>query len=83
MRKLKAQNCAVVCRDVKLTNEQDLTAGEIDTIFGKIKPESQPSINFAQFLEGLRFCAMVKRMSLNDVVYAIVAVGGPVQPSLV
>lgn len=71
------------CRDVKLLTEHDLTAAEVDAIFAKIKPESQPSVNFVQFMEGLRFCAMVKRMSLNDIVYRIVAVGGPVDVQVV
>jgi hypothetical protein len=67
------------CRDVGLVSEADLTCGEIDKVFLRIKPESQPSLNFVQFMEGLRFCAMIKRASLNEVVQTIVAVGGPIE----
>lgn len=60
-----------------LVTEAALSAGEVDQVFLKIKPESQRSINFVQFMEGLRFCAMIKRSSLNEIVQRIVAVGGP------
>jgi hypothetical protein len=66
------------CRDIELLNGTDLTSGDADRIFLKIKPEAQPTVNFVQFMEGLRHCAMMKRISLNDIVERAVALGGPI-----
>ena len=54
-------------------------ADEVDAVFVKIKPHAQTTINFVQFLEGLRHCAMLTRLSLNETVQRIVAIGGPVE----
>ena len=53
----------------------------MDGIFEKLKPQSQDAANFVQFMECLRHCAMIKRMSLNEVVQRIVALGGPIEVS--
>lgn len=39
----------------------------MDKIYFRVKPEAQPTLNFVQFLEGLRMVAMNKRTSLNEV----------------
>lgn len=67
------------CREVGILRPGSITPDVADSVFAKIKPEAQPSINFVQFLEGLRHCAMLTRMSLNEVVQRIVALGGPVE----
>lgn len=67
------------CRDTRLMCEQDLTSGEADRVFQKVKPQSQEAVNFVQFMEALRHCAMVKRISLNEIVHRIVALGGPIE----
>ena len=55
------------CRDARLLSDHDLPSGEIDKIYSRVKPEAQPTINFVQFMEGLRFVAVTKRFSLNEV----------------
>ena len=56
----------------------DLTSQKLDAVFFKIKPAAQAAINFVQFMEGLRHCAMITRMSLNDIVHRIVGLGQPI-----
>lgn len=67
------------CREVDILRPGNLNPDDVDSVFGKIKPDAQSSINFVQFLEGLRHCAMLTRLSLNEIVQRIVALGGPVE----
>lgn len=67
------------CREVDILRPGCLSPDDVDSIFAKIKPEVQQRVNFVQFLEGLRHCAMRTRLSLNEVVQRIVALGGPVE----
>lgn len=66
------------CRDSHVLGTGDCNAQRLDSIFFKIKPAAQATINFSQFMEGLRHTAMITRMSLNDIVHRIVALGGPI-----
>jgi hypothetical protein len=68
-----------MCRDIELLNVGQLTSEKADHIFFKIKPAAQPTVNFVQFMEGLRYVAMITRMSLNEVVHRIVAIAGPIE----
>ncbi|KAK9813079.1 hypothetical protein WJX72_008518 [[Myrmecia] bisecta] len=68
---------AAALRDARLTGP-DLRAQVITSIFRKVVPSAAHSLNFIQFIEGLRHVATEKRLSLNEVVEAIVACGGPV-----
>lgn len=73
-------NGAFVCllRDIQLLGTGDLHSQRLDAVFFKIKPAAQKALNFIQFMEGLRHCAMITRMSLNDIVHRIVGLGGPI-----
>ena len=55
-----------VMRDARLLCTHDLPSGELDKIYGRVKPEAQPTLNFVQFMEALRNAAMHKRISLNE-----------------
>eukprot|EP00892_Ulva_mutabilis_P003477 jgi/Ulvmu1/1500/UM011_0230.1 len=68
-----------VLREVGISRPGSLSPDDVDTVYAKIKPEAQQKINFVQFLEGLRHCAMLTRLSLNEIVQRIVAVGGPIE----
>ncbi|GMH42553.1 hypothetical protein BSKO_10472 [Bryopsis sp. KO-2023] len=54
------------------------TTQTIDQVFSKVRPASEYRVNFIQFIEGLRFVAMHSRLSLNEIMERIVAVGGPI-----
>lgn len=79
--KSSAIRISLECREINILRPGCINPDDADSVFAKIKPEAQSSINFVQFLEGLRHCAMLTRISLNEVVQRIVAVGGPVELS--
>lgn len=65
--------CCTVRRDTRLVTIGDKTG----KIFNKVRPSSESSINFIQFIEALRHVALENRVSLNEVFEIIVACGGP------
>eukprot|EP00803_Ostreobium_quekettii_P006762 evm.model.scf_2945.2 EVM.evm.TU.scf_2945.2 scf_2945:16328-17103(+) len=50
-----------------------------DGIFSDVRPASVHQINFIQFIEALRHVAVRSRLSLNEVIGRVVAVGGPIE----
>lgn len=50
---------------------------DIDDIYCRICQSSHNTINFVQFIEGLRFAAIHNRLSLNEIIERIVIKGIP------
>lgn len=76
---------AKVMRDAELVQHgggaadgPTLDPGTVDAIFRKLVVRPKSTINFLQFIEGLREVATILRVSLNEVMERIVVVGGPV-----
>lgn len=68
-------------RDAQLIRETGgMPLRKASTIYDKVLPASSKALNFPQFLEALRHVAVTLRVSLNEVMEALVAVGRPEGP---
>ncbi|GLC41477.1 Tubulin polymerization-promoting protein member 2 [Pleodorina starrii] len=67
-----------VLRDALLISESGpLPTRKAEAVYDKILPASCRALNFIQFIEALRHVALHHRLSLNEVMEKLVAVGSP------
>eukprot|EP01025_Chloroclados_australasicus_P034497 TRINITY_DN35235_c0_g3_i1.p1 TRINITY_DN35235_c0_g3~~TRINITY_DN35235_c0_g3_i1.p1 ORF type:complete len:231 (-),score=6.19 TRINITY_DN35235_c0_g3_i1:348-965(-) len=66
-------------RDCRLEDEADLNVQKINNICARVMSSQDTGMNFIQFNEALRFVAMEKKLSLNEVIYRMVAIGEPIE----
>ncbi|GLI60946.1 hypothetical protein VaNZ11_003185 [Volvox africanus] len=65
-------------RDALLISESGpLPTRKAENVYDKVLPASSRALNFIQFIEALRHVALHHRLSLNEVIEKLVAVGGP------
>ncbi|GIL62167.1 hypothetical protein Vafri_16429 [Volvox africanus] len=75
---LDRRRFAKALRDALLVSESGpLPTRKAETVYDKVLPASSRALNFIQFIEALRHVALHHRLSLNEVIEKLVAVGGP------
>ncbi|GIL81535.1 hypothetical protein Vretimale_954 [Volvox reticuliferus] len=75
---LDRRRFAKALRDALLVSESGpLPTRKAEAVYDKVLPASSRALNFIQFIEALRHVALHHRLSLNEVIEKLVAVGGP------
>jgi hypothetical protein len=68
---------AKMAKDCKIL-DKNLTATDIDLIFAKVKDKTARKITYPQFAAAIELCASKKKVTNDELVERICAVGGPV-----